>query len=308
MGYMATLALYPGVAPDAMWQDEPLPRDILPPPALGRHGMTKARFNLLRQHVGQLYPASESSVAGGPWRFCDLPIRMFNEHMAQILVPGWLIGADEKMSPWTGSVCDKQDYGTAQQKPDDLPARDFVQRKPEPLGKELKETACGECGAIILSELMVPAGDHAHQEFADQFDYVAALKLRLTAPWHDRERKHQRVYGCDSHFAGVMQAEVMQLEAGMHFVGDVKTDTNRYPVKELQQWCCHAHGDHAVMSSILIEAGPNQPEVKVYAIGHRRGGEVSAPRALPRALPALAAAHRAPALDRRLTPTSPCAA
>ena len=55
----------------------------------------------------------------------------------------------------------------------------------------------------------------------------------------------------------------------MHSGGPVKTHTKRFPTKHLIDHCGANPGDHCVMRTTL-ESGH-----KIYALGHRRGGEVS---------------------------------
>ena len=51
-------------------------------------------------------------------------------------------------------------------------------------------------------------------------------------------------------------------------IGDVKTKSSRYPIKKVQELCGPNAGDWCVLQTVLEDG------FKIYAIGHRRGGEV----------------------------------
>ena len=61
-------------------------------------------------------------------------------------------------------------------------------------------------------------------------------------------------------------------QAKMHGGGTVKTNTKRYPIKHLIDHCGPNPGDWCVMTTTL-ESGH-----LIYALGHRRGGEVGCRR------------------------------
>ena len=152
-----------------------------------------------------------------------------------------------------------------------------MQRKPEPVSKELKDTADALSGAIVLLEIMRPASDHANQEFADRFTYTSALNLRLTKQWHEvAPNRGRRIYVADAHFGSVDDAEIMGLH-GMHSILTVKGHTRRFPAKELADHCGPNAGDWAVMRT-PIGRDPDGTQIYIYAIGHRRGGEARARR------------------------------
>eukprot|EP00965_Chrysotila_dentata_P059768 1982632-Pleurochrysis_carterae.AAC.1 len=63
------------------------------------------------------------------------------------------------MSAWRGEETPAHLRGTAQQSETAIPLLHFVEPKSEPLGKEIKMTADGLCGAILLGEITPPARD-----------------------------------------------------------------------------------------------------------------------------------------------------
>eukprot|EP00966_Prymnesium_polylepis_P329399 7385110-Prymnesium_polylepis.1 len=136
LAYMLAIANNPGRPVRAMWNEKLMPGDkrVLPPPALGRFGMSLNRFFHLAHLAGFLHSKSEAELdTSDPWRYCALIWESHNAHWEEINIPSWLIGPDESMSPTT----------TEGDKPSDLPFLSNVPRKPKPLGCELKDTACG---------------------------------------------------------------------------------------------------------------------------------------------------------------------
>ena len=71
----------------------------------------------------------------------------------------------------------------------------------------------------------------------------------------------------DSRFMSVDAIEDLHYKK-LYGIGDVKTKTTRYPIKKIQELCGPLPGDWCVMSTQLDDG------FKVWAIGHRRGGEV----------------------------------
>eukprot|EP00965_Chrysotila_dentata_P040950 1357410-Pleurochrysis_carterae.AAC.1 len=53
-----------------------------------------------------------------------------------------------------------------------LPFQSYVERKPKPLGTEIKDSACGESGVIFFQEVMEGAAAHAGQKWADECGYT----------------------------------------------------------------------------------------------------------------------------------------
>eukprot|EP00965_Chrysotila_dentata_P097803 3233580-Pleurochrysis_carterae.AAC.1 len=141
---MLVIVLNPGLPVADMWQDKWRPNDLLPPPSLGRFGITKNRFLIFLRMFGNMWPVSEAGMDETDlFRFCRWPLDMLNEHMPKLVTPGWLLGPDESMSAWRGEECPQRLRGSAQQSQTAIPLLHFVERKPEPLGLEIKTTADG---------------------------------------------------------------------------------------------------------------------------------------------------------------------
>ena len=167
-GYVFTLAVHTGLSVEKMWKTAVDDEDYaLPPPALGRHGMTfqryaaclhatcidmctnvrycshalcfctARRFKKIKS-VLSFGASDDSSFERDPWGFIRPMLDAFNAHMEDIVEPGWLLCLDEAMSAWRGAV--------GLNDPAKCPHRSFVQRKPEPLGVELKGVGCALSG------------------------------------------------------------------------------------------------------------------------------------------------------------------
>eukprot|EP00965_Chrysotila_dentata_P078988 2604960-Pleurochrysis_carterae.AAC.1 len=62
IGYIGALCLYPGEPLSRMWADKPSPNNTLPPSAVGRHGLKKDHFKLLRSLADKLFLVSEAEL------------------------------------------------------------------------------------------------------------------------------------------------------------------------------------------------------------------------------------------------------
>ena len=252
---MGALAMMPGVPLEKCWQQVPGPKQLFPPLSFGAHGLGKTRFTKLMALCGHLYPINQAELdVDNPWRFCEMPTIVFNEHMQEVIDPSWNIGPDESGSAWRGKE------GAA---PKECPKVMCIERKPEPLCCELEDVACSHCGCILGLEINKGKLLMANAEYTDEYTASAATNLRLSKPWHQTHR----AWGADSWFTGLDEMEAM-LAAGLFPYGDVKTHTSRIPIKELIEAVGPNSGDWAVMTTIV--AGGH----KVFALGHRRGGTV----------------------------------
>ena len=252
---MGALACSPGKPVRKMWQRLKLPKDIYEPAAMGRFGIGINRFETLKRLAGECYPLNEVGLdSSNPWRFCDMPVNCYNEHMEQVFEPGWNTGPDESMSAYVGEEGEK---------PDQIPHAMQVDRKPEPRGAELEDWADAQCGCICGLEINEGAKRMAEKQYVADYGATAACSLRLSKNIHHTNR----AWGGDSWFMGVKEVETI-LSFGLYPYGDVKTHTSRYPSKELIDLVGPDSGNWAVMSTVV--AGGH----KIFAIGHRRGGTV----------------------------------
>ena len=255
LSYMPALALHPGTPLKKAWQRVRGPKDVGPPLEMGIHGMSKERFETLLGLAGKVYPLNQAEVdTDNAWRFSEMPVDVFNEHMPTVITPGWNIGPDESGAAWRGKE------GT---QPHHCPHVSCIERKPEPICCELVDFACADSQCIMGMEINKGKVGMAHAKYTDEYSATAATNLRLSERYHFT----QRTWGGDSWFTGLSEIEA-GLAKGMWGYGDVKTHTTRVPIKELIEAVGPNSGDWAVFTTIV--AGGH----KVFAIGHRRGGTV----------------------------------
>ena len=308
-GYMVTLALNPSVPVEEAWRVKPQPGDLFPPLDIGKHGMHKNRFKKLRELMGMPFPKAEMQLdATDPWRYSRAPVLAFNQRRWRLVVPSWLITGDEMMSAWTGAEGVDDGIG-AHYKP--IPFMSFVERKPEPLGAELKVAADGNVGCFLNLEIQEGADAHSKQEYFDEYGHTTAVSLRLLQPWFKGPRRPAepwyrgvdqptRAYYGDSWFMGVNAAEGIHFVSGkvrpppscnhaipwpcpssplvmpspqvIYPLGDVKTNTSRFATEELRAKCGPASGDWATFTTeVELEDGGH---LDMMAVAHRRGPAV----------------------------------
>ena len=244
-----------GVPMKDAWTQLPKQKDIGPPLSMGRHGMSKNRFEVLLGLAGKLYPLNQEEIdTENPWRFSEMPVDAMNAHMPTVINPGWNCGPDESGAAWRG----KEGL-----RPQDCPHVSFIERKPEPMCCELVDWACADSQCIMGMEINKGAKAMAKLKYTDEYPATVAINMRLSETIHHT----QRTWGGDSWFTGLSEIEA-GLTKGMWGYGDVKTHTSRVPIKELLEAVGPNSGDWAVFTTVV--AGGHT----VYAIGHRRGGTV----------------------------------
>lgn len=276
-GYLGALALYPGEAVDHMWRKTMVPGDILPPPSMGIHGMSKNRFMKLRSLQGEMYTKDELELdPADPWRYCRAPVEALNEQRRKVLIPSWLLVGDESMSAFTGAE-GVLDGANANSKP--IPLRHLIERKPEPLGLELKVLADGCSGVFLGMGIQEGLERHVDMKWYDDYGHSTAVSLRLLEPYFKTKtgpgrEMPTRVYGGDSWFMSVGAAEAIFYESGkvIYPFGDVKTNTSRFPREKLAQACGPNSGDWATFTSKchLVD----DTYMDIMAVAHRRGPEI----------------------------------
>lgn len=257
-GLTLALTLYPGVPVDDAWSSKTVKGRLAAGLNFGRFGMPLQRYKNLRSRLS-FGPEDESSFESDPWCFMSNMVRAFNEHMEEVLEPGWLIALDECMSAWRGQV--------GQGDPDKCPHRMYLPRKPESLGAELYAAACAMCGMLIRLEVTEGAERNLQKEYFRPWKHTTAVSLRLAKPWHGTGR----VVAGDAWFAGVRTAGAF-LEHGLYFIGDVKKNTAEFPKEALEQATGGERGAWATYETVYKLS--DGEEKKMCAVSHRRGGEV----------------------------------
>ena len=176
-GLMGAATEFRGVQWKDLWQEVARPGDIMPPPNFGRFGMTKNRATKLRELMLKPFDLDEEEMnPSDQWRYCRPVVTAFNNQRKKVVRPSWLMVMDELMSLWLG------DDGVLDGKganPFPIPFLSFVERKPDPLGAELKVAACGTSGVTVALELQEGAELHCHQQYFTEYGHTTAVCLRL---------------------------------------------------------------------------------------------------------------------------------
>ena len=259
MGYMLSLSIHTGIPVEKMWSMKPPAGSTAAAPMMGRFGMTQNRFNKIRS-VLRIGPDDDASFDLNEWCHVEGLMEDFNEHMQTAVNAVWLLAPDESMSAWRGKQ-GKRD-------PRKIPKLQFVKRKPEPLGAELKDLACALCGMILNMEIVKGKAEEVKPKYwSKDVGACAATTLRLSEPWFGT----QRVVAGDSWFASVSTAELL-MKKGLYFIGDVKTGTKRFVPKAVyDEATAHENGAWATFTTELDHDGKKIP---AYCVTHRRGESI----------------------------------
>ncbi|KAL1522822.1 hypothetical protein AB1Y20_017791 [Prymnesium parvum] len=95
-GYMGAITLNQEEPVDRMWRKEHMPGDVCGPPAMGRHGMSKDRFDAIRAALSKPFRLDESGLdPTDGHRYVRPMLDLFNAHREKSLVPSWLLVLDE---------------------------------------------------------------------------------------------------------------------------------------------------------------------------------------------------------------------
>lgn len=210
-GLMGAATQMPGIRFDRLWQETPRPGDLVSPPNFGKFGMSQARAKKLKRlHQKPFDPDEKNFDETDPSRYIRSLIAAFNDHRERTIIPSWLLVGDESMSLWLGTEGVLNGVGA---NPFPIPNLSFIERKPDPLGAELKVLADGNCGVFLRLEFQEGAGRHCHQEFYEEYGHSAAVSLRLLKPYFKvNSASKKRAYYADSWFMGVNAAEAIHYE------------------------------------------------------------------------------------------------
>ena len=264
-GMSLAISLNTGVPVEKMWPDTPIPESVLPPPRMGRHGMSKNRWQAIKAALA-FGPSDTASFEADEWCFVQPLVDAFNEQMAEAINPGWMLCVDESMCAWRGKVGKGDRYK--------IPKLSWVPRKLEPLGAELKASGDALLGVILRLEICKGKETHAGLEYFKEkardgveYGHTVSTMMRLVKLWFGTER----VVGGDSWFAQVKGAEALA-EKGLYFMGDVKTATRRFCGQALEEATGLESGAWATFTSELKLGGDKT--IPIYAVSHRRGETV----------------------------------
>lgn len=136
-----------------------------------------------------------------------------------MIIPGKVIVVNECMKAWRGVEMYLND-GKG-------PHVTKIIRKPEGVGFEMKSSADGHSGVLLMLQLQ----DSKENRQVTDVPHHSQLVLDLTKPWPSQRRT---ILG-DSAFSSVRTAEEI-IRQGNHFIGIVKTATKGFPKQIFSAW------------------------------------------------------------------------
>ena len=236
-----------------LWSREPL--GVMPAPDFGRF-LTHDRFLRVQRYLGRGPEGCDENLDGDPWAQFRPFIDGYNEVRARELSAGATITPDETMFAWTG----KSGVGG-------LPHMSWVQRKPEPLGLELKTICDAETGVMLYVEMQEGAVRMARKKYCNDMKATTACTARLVEGADPGDGKKRTVYA-DSWFTGVETFERISELFDCHLVGPVKTNHAEFPA-EAMRWTLvgSERGDKVVFKcegEDLWAVGWNDIHFKLY--------------------------------------------
>ena len=232
--------------------------------------MSEKRFeNILRAFTLPKYTTDEAGW-GGPGRahykeknfdkfwevrkFTDL----MKERFENAIKPGGWLCVDECMFSWLGRALD-------------MPGWKVIKRKPHPFGLEAKATACTVTGILISWKFQEGKDPMGHFGYIEATNKSSAWLLRLTKPWHNKERR--TVIG-DAAFAQVRAAVALDRFAGLFFIGNVKTCHKYFPKRALKEETGPYVRNRLVCLTKKATVGTGEEAVDVFATGWRATGKM----------------------------------
>jgi hypothetical protein len=78
LGYALAVSIHSGIPLDKLWSDSPAEESLLPPPCLGRHGMSIKRFKRLRS-VLTFCKEDAATLEEDPWAFVRPLVDQYNQ-------------------------------------------------------------------------------------------------------------------------------------------------------------------------------------------------------------------------------------
>jgi hypothetical protein len=302
-GFMGALTIFDTWPVKHMWRVEAAPKEIMSPPAMGRHGLSKTRFERLRHLAGELWDTGVEHdrhvLVNAPWTYTGFLEEAFNAHMPTAVQPGTELTVDEGMCH--GVFTSMEKIEDVKRKAEDIPFLANVPRKPRPLGCEFKGLLDVDVGVMLRIERQVGAKFNTNLKYHAGWGHSPSQLLRLTEPWHHMNK----ILTGDSWFISLKAMEALLSMVtrlalappracahprllvcqGVYAGGDVKTNSDRYPKKEIGAELGSEPGDWATMTSTMADFRANaRPDgtVPIFALAHRRGGAVRlAPRPPP---------------------------
>ena len=174
-----------------------------------------------------------------PWTEVEYWIQGFNKNRRDELRVGTDLTPDEMMFAWRG----KRGNGG-------IPHLSLVERKPIPLGSELKCVCEGTFGLCVFLEIQTGRISMARKKWCRQYKATTACTVRLLDKMRPRERTVEGTKHCvyaDSWFASVETALAVRKELGYEFTGPIKTAHKYFSLEQIRFTLSHMRrGEHIV--------------------------------------------------------------
>jgi len=213
-------------------------KGMLPPPDFGLY-MSHDRFDRLLRYWAFGPENCWGELLENPWAEVTYWVTGFNKARREELEVGTDVTPDEMMFAWRG----KKGNGG-------IPHLSLVERKPIPLGTELKCVCEGTFGIAMFLEIQTGKITMARKKWCRQYKATTACTVRLLDKMilaEDRQRKKRCVFG-DSWFASVETALALRKELGMEFTGPIKTAHKYFPIDPLRFTLSEmSRGQHVVL-------------------------------------------------------------
>jgi len=230
--------------------------------------MSYTRFNKIRTFFSTCF-SDEGFKELDEWWHIIGGINMFNERRKEIFQHVPVVCLDELMSAWRPRTT----------RTGGLPHLTKMDRKPEPLGTELKAAACSTTGCLLHLEIQRGKEGMALQEFNPKYGGCTGYVLRTLehinnheqfykifpgknsqestfGPMRSAEYKVQcensdkQIILGDAYFSSVKTAVSTMTLYGRHYVGVVKNCHSKFPKKFLTETLSEAPaGSHMLLST-----------------------------------------------------------
>jgi hypothetical protein len=218
------------------------------------------RFGEIRYYIPFLF-ADQGCQQDDPWWKFSKGVEEFNTNRKNTVLSSYLKVMDESMSAFRPQTS----------KTGNLPHLSYIQRKPENLGTELKDTADTKTGMMIFLELQRGKIPMRSLEYSNSLRVTAACTMRMAAYTKRQEdetvatgeERTKDLWLGDSWFTSVESVTAVASILGGRFTGVVKTSHARYPKKFIEETML----DWPAGSHLVLGATVNG--VELLAIGYK---------------------------------------
>jgi hypothetical protein len=200
-------------------------KGMMPPPDFGLF-LSRDRFERILRYWANGPETCWEALLEKPWAEVACWVEGFNKARRDEIEVGTDVTPDEMMMAWRG----KKGNGG-------IPHLSLVERKPIPLGTEIKCVCEGTFGIAMFLEIQTGKITMARKKWCRQYKATTACTVRLLDKMGVKERlgdnKKRCVYG-DSWFASVETALALRQELGMEFTGPIKTAHKYFPIEAMR--------------------------------------------------------------------------